>query len=793
MSWRGMTVQRTKRITYGILAGVLLLQLAGCEMLLGKNREKEIKNLHREEEAGATEQKKQGYDRSATVILDVDIDFSALGIEYYDDAVELYQDRELSNKVYCQYEWDREGRKLSLLPPAYPLLNVSTLFASKAFLREYEHSDYFLFEKGDNQDWGNLGRMFLVRWIDLQTGDKLDKPDITEIEIEGELDRPPNFQFEVSEYGNGILSWESVEDAECYLVVKATYLTGNDKISGFYQSCDIIAETEETTWQPEDKGDIMNREFRMYTVEETDREYYYGVIAVGKAGTSMVSSLIPKKEMAQRLPFCKEENGYKGELGVARFAKSIDLLSRYQWIQLCDGTMSQHLLQYKIEEAKLISVDDGDGRKEMLQLPYTVVGTEFEGSFYVETFDRKSYQEDLKNLQKRQHILKSKMDGMLKDVEIAVQPEKSTDEDIGEEMDISAAGANSSETGSGEKWKKILKPMGTTKLSRYLAACLLKRDEYIAVSDIQEIPDREALIDAFYEAYYQNPLIPAVREISVLESGEALNILYEEDSEIGYKKQQQVMEQVEFVAGELEEEGMTDLDKVLAINSYLCDTVVYDTMSTIEEEQRLMTCAGISRLHYSEAMTGQSVDEVFTDSMTPFGALVNHRGVCLAYAGAFQLLARAMGLDSIVVTGTLNGNQNHAWNKVKIDGKWCVLDVTSNDDQDISNTMLNISDKTAELVLKEDDHYLCDDSIEQYSADTDEYEYYHLSGKDYEKDKIAEAFVHALTLGKKAVFRTDAALTNAEFQSIVKEVMDDMEQIEMQGYYHLGVIYLERK
>ena len=386
----------------------------------------------------------------------------------------------------------------------------------------------------------------------------------------------------------------------------------------------------------------------------------------------------------------------------------------------------------------------------------------------------------MEQLQKRQNILKSKIAGLLKDVELAVRPEKSMCEDIREEMDISAKKADSSETGLEEERKKILdNPIGTTKLSRYLAACLLKRDEYIAVSDVQEIPEREVLIDAFYEAYYQNPLIPAVREISVLESGEALKVFYEEDSETGHKKQQQVMEQVKFVAEELEEEGMTDLDKVLAVNSYLCDTVTYDYVSTIEGEKSLMT--------------EQSTDEEFTDSMTPFGALVNHRGVCLAYAGAFQLLGRAMGLDSIVVTGTLNGNQNHAWNKVKIDGKWCVLDVTSNDDQDISNSMLNISDKTAELVLKEDDYYLCDESIEQYSADTDEFEYYHLSGKNYEKDKIAEAFVHALTLEKKAVLRTDPALTNAEFQSIVREVMDDMEQIEMQGYYHLGVIYLERK
>ncbi len=217
----------------------------------------------------------------------------------------------------------------------------------------------------------------------------------------------------------------------------------------------------------------------------------------------MVSSLIPKKEMAERLPFCKEENGYEGEFGVTRFAQSIDLLSRYQWIQLCDSTMAQHLLQYKIEEAKPISVDDGDGEKQMLQLPYTVVGTEFEGSFYVETFDQKTYQKDLENLQKRQDILKSKMTGLLRDVEVAVRPERSTDEDIRDNQDAPAAGNHGNGDGLEEGLENMLdNPMGTTKLSRYLAACLLERDEYIVVSDVQEMPDREGLMDDFCEAYY---------------------------------------------------------------------------------------------------------------------------------------------------------------------------------------------------------------------------------------------------------------------------------------------------
>ncbi|MCM1496869.1 MAG: transglutaminase-like domain-containing protein [Clostridium sp.] len=770
-----MRICRIKRIMCGVLLSVFLLQLTGCGGSVTKNGAEETGKPYEEGEAGTVEQQEAGYDRSSPVVLQADIDFSAMGIEYYDDAVELYQDRDLNHKIYCKYRWDKEQKTLSLLPPDYPLLNVSTLFADKAFLREYEHSDYFLFEKGENQDWGNLGRMYLVKWLDLQTGEKLDDPEVTQIEIEGELDRVQNFQFEVSEYGNGMLSWEPVEAAECYLIVEATYLTKDDEISGFYESCDIVAETVDTIWQPEDTGDTMNQEFQLYTAEEEDREYYYGVIAVNKTGTSMVSALIPKREMAGRLPFCEEENGNDGEFGMTRFAGSIDLLSRYQWVRLCDGTMSQRLLRYKIEEAEPVNVDDGDRVKEMLQLPYMVEGTEFEGSFYIERFDRNTYQKDLEELQTRQNILKSKMAGLLKNVEVAVRLEEGAGGDISEKGSAAEKEDESGEENPQESFGNLLDhPTGTTNLSRFLAACLLAGDEEIRISDMQAVSGREEIVDAFYEAYYQNPLIPAVKEISVLGQGEIIAVRYEEDRATRNRKQQQVMEQVAFVSGELEEEGMTDLDKVLAINAYLCDTVDYDNQASD-----------------NDMSPGEA--EGYSDSMTPFGALVKQKGVCLAYAGAFQLLSKALGVESIVVTGTLNGKQNHAWNKVRIDGEWYVVDVTSNDDPDIANVMLNVSDEVAEAVLKENDRCLCDNSLGQYLADSDKLEYYRLADKYYEKDEIAKAFVQELSLGKKAVLRTDADLTNAEFQSIVKEIMEKLEQTDIQGYYRLGVICLEKK
>lgn len=752
---------------------LLVLLLTGCGLsgtgssnIDGDSQTTE--NSSRETDADGAEKDNLGYGRSETIVLEAEMDFVALGIEYYDDAVELYQDKALSNKVYCQYDWDKEQKTLSLLPPKYPLLNVSTAFASKSLLHEFEHSDYYLFERGEYKDWGNLGKMYLVKWLDLRTGEKLTEPEIIEIEIAGELDTPKNFRFDISEYGNGILSWEPVEDTERYLVISATYVTEKDTISGFYRECDIVAETTDTSWQSETEPDydIMNQEF--CTVNDIgNREYYYGVIAIGKDGTSMVSNLISKSEMANCLPYCKEDT--EGEYFSAKFARNMDLLSRYQWIQLCDGMMAQRLIRYNIEEAEFVNITDWEEEpKEVLAIPYMVEGTDFEGTFYIEEFDRNSYQKDLEKLQERQNILKSKMTGMLNSVEITVKPE--TEEESNAEVRYDGEKKAGKTVISGNDFAE--NPDGTTELSRYLASCLLQGMKSISVAEIQERPDKEVLTDAFYEAYFQNPLIPAVKQLTISQSGELVFVSYEESATEREKKQQELIEKVDFVAGELIEEGMSDVDKVLAVNSYLCDNVVYD-VEAVEQ-----SVAG---------------ERAFNDSMTPYGALINHRGVCLGYAGAFQLLTKAMGLESIVVTGTLNGNQNHAWNKVKIDGKWCVVDVTSNDGQDINNVFLNVSDEVAGLMLKEDARYLCDENIEKYSANTDEFEYYHLAGQYYETDTIAEALAKELSLGKKAVLRTETTLSDEEFQTIVNEVMDNMDQVAMQGYYQLGVIYLERK
>lgn len=58
------------------------------------------------------------------------------------------------------------------------------------------------------------------------------------------------------------------------------------------------------------------------------------------------------------------------------------------------------------------------------------------------------------------------------------------------------------------------------------------------------------------------------------------------------------------------------------------------------------------------------------------GALVEKKAVCQGYAMAFMMIAKDNGLQVKMV---MNGNHSHAWNVVKVGGKWYNVDVTWDD------------------------------------------------------------------------------------------------------------------
>ncbi|MBO5372417.1 MAG: Ig-like domain-containing protein [Lachnospiraceae bacterium] len=65
-------------------------------------------------------------------------------------------------------------------------------------------------------------------------------------------------------------------------------------------------------------------------------------------------------------------------------------------------------------------------------------------------------------------------------------------------------------------------------------------------------------------------------------------------------------------------------------------------------------------------------------SYSPEGVLIKKKAVCQGYAETFQLFMDSLGIPCKLVTGTANGG-GHAWNMVKVSGKWFQIDVTWDD------------------------------------------------------------------------------------------------------------------
>lgn len=66
-----------------------------------------------------------------------------------------------------------------------------------------------------------------------------------------------------------------------------------------------------------------------------------------------------------------------------------------------------------------------------------------------------------------------------------------------------------------------------------------------------------------------------------------------------------------------------------------------------------------------------------------YAALVQGSAVCAGYVSAFDYIAKKAGIETIQVSGvghsTPTQNENHAWNLVKLEGKWYELDLTWDD------------------------------------------------------------------------------------------------------------------
>ena len=111
-------------------------------------------------------------------------------------------------------------------------------------------------------------------------------------------------------------------------------------------------------------------------------------------------------------------------------------------------------------------------------------------------------------------------------------------------------------------------------------------------------------------------------------------------------------------------QGMTDLEKELALHDALLELGSYD------------------RTVYAHA-----TPQGRPDNTNPYGMLVGGYGICLGYATTFQLLMDLAGVECITVVGASYGStSDHAWNLVRLEGEWYAVDPTWNDPTGGENT-----------------------------------------------------------------------------------------------------------
>ncbi len=84
----------------------------------------------------------------------------------------------------------------------------------------------------------------------------------------------------------------------------------------------------------------------------------------------------------------------------------------------------------------------------------------------------------------------------------------------------------------------------------------------------------------------------------------------------------------------------------------------------------------INNIEYDQNSTSKSTYSIY-------GALIEKKCVCDGYARAFKYIANAAGIECELIQGNATNSsgktENHAWNAVKLNGKWYYIDVTWDD------------------------------------------------------------------------------------------------------------------
>lgn len=184
-------------------------------------------------------------------------------------------------------------------------------------------------------------------------------------------------------------------------------------------------------------------------------------------------------------------------------------------------------------------------------------------------------------------------------------------------------------------------------------------------------------------------------------------------------------------------------------------------------------------------------------------ALTEKKAVCQGYAELYQTLSTAVGLDSLLVIGIVYPNtdnaETHAWNWVKLEGNYYLVDSTWNDtfDKDENDPYgqhkwMNIPLNYAGKIREDEIFGPIFKTIKNRGKDF-KFTYFGKNGLYVEKDKIVETIerkVKELKARKNtepkdwsfSVYNYD--LTEKEIEKISEELMNKF-NVQYEGVTHI--------
>ena len=540
-------------------------------------------------------------------------------------------------------------------------------------------------------EWGLHGQYYIVQYVDLKSGEKLKKPLVTPFSVKKEIEAPV-VSFRSDENGLAHFSWTPIEGAERYYVVKLDVKDpSNTKILGQTEDGEWTYESEDASRDESFKRQNYGFKDGRYTNDDLLDEMYrqsaeeealengggagsaYGVIAVKGERFSSLGT-VDAETMKAQLPLEVAFNTSK-KMGIASSTvDSYDKVPTHMPIVMVDNSIT--LRSVIIDPSK--SVQSGS----FLRIAYVVKGTTIAGTYTLRNFDPASAPSEIERIAKRNIEAQDKTGDIAKS-------------NLPEIPDLSSIKLATT------KPSVPYKIYATNPLTEYLAANMLKGERFIDVSEYVNATSPVKPLDAAYEAVTQNPLITyeVNGHITYIEGKKIIVVDYAISPEEMTKKQKALDEEAKRVVASVIKNGMNDKDKVRAINDYIVTTAAYN-----------YDAVTVSSFGY--------VDSVFSNSWSPYGILLDKLAVCVGYADAFKLLADYAGLEAVEVLGTSNGT-GHAWNKVKIDGQWKMIDVTWNDMGDKSgDEYFLITDKVAseKRVNIENKEWIADALVGNYAA-----------------------------------------------------------------------------